>query len=144
MGSTFSLTHPRYTNSFYWELFRRTENDGRIVNVIQLYGLTYLRLFARWEHRPLPGVPWTSSLRLPWGVPYDGFIGDGFWRFSKRVHLHFLFFISFSTGSCLGHFPSVVLGTLSDHFRCRIVMNVDGLPPADIRQWRLRVRCANP
>ena len=29
------------------------------------------------------------------------------------VHLHFLFFILFSVGSCLVHFQSVVLGTLS-------------------------------
>ena len=51
------------------------------------------------------------------GVPYDGFKGDCFWRFPKRVHFHFLVFISFSVGGCLGHFQSVVSGTLSDHFR---------------------------
>ena len=37
------------------------------------------------------------------------------------IHLHFLFFISFSMDSCLVHFQSVVLDTLSDHFRCRIL-----------------------
>ena len=37
------------------------------------------------------------------------------------IHLHFLFFISFSIGSCLVIFQSVVLGTLSVHFRCRIL-----------------------
>ena len=33
----------------------------------------------------------------------------------------FLFFISFYMGSCLVIFQSVVLGTLSVHFRCRIL-----------------------
>ena len=37
------------------------------------------------------------------------------------IHLHFLFFISFSMGSCLVVFQSVVLGTLSVHFRCSIL-----------------------
>ena len=37
------------------------------------------------------------------------------------IHLHFLFFISFSMGSCLVIFQSVVLDSLSVHFRCRIL-----------------------
>ena len=37
------------------------------------------------------------------------------------IHLHFLFFISFSMGSCLVIFQSVVLDILSVHFRCRIL-----------------------
>ena len=37
------------------------------------------------------------------------------------IHFHVLFFISFSMGSCLVHFHGVVLDTLSDHCRCRIL-----------------------
>ena len=37
------------------------------------------------------------------------------------IHLRFLFFISFSMGSCLVIFQSVVIGTLCVHFRCRIL-----------------------
>ena len=37
------------------------------------------------------------------------------------IHLHFLFFITFSMGSCLVIFQSVVLDTLSVHFRCKIL-----------------------
>ena len=37
------------------------------------------------------------------------------------IHLHFLFFISFSMGSCLVVFQSVVFGTLSVHFKCSIL-----------------------
>ena len=53
------------------------------------------------------------------GVPCDSLTGDGFWRFP--IHLHFLFFITFSMGSCLVIFQSVVLDTLSVHFRCKIL-----------------------
>ena len=37
------------------------------------------------------------------------------------IHLHVVFVISCSTGSCLVLSHSVVLGTLSDHFRCKIL-----------------------
>ena len=37
------------------------------------------------------------------------------------IHLHYLFFISFFTGSCLVISHSVVLDTLSDHFRGNIL-----------------------
>ena len=37
------------------------------------------------------------------------------------IHLHFFFFISFSMGSCLVIFQSVVLDILSVHFRCSIL-----------------------
>ena len=47
-------------------------------------------------------------------------VPDGFLSVCP-IHLHFLFFISFSMGSCLVIFQSVVLGTLSVHFRCRIL-----------------------
>lgn len=75
-----------------------------------------LRFFFRVS---LPGVSWPTSSPLPWGVPCDSLTGDGFWRFP--IHLHFLFFITFSMGSCLVIFQSVVLDTLSVHFRCRIL-----------------------
>ena len=35
------------------------------------------------------------------------------------IHLHCIFFIEFSIG--LAYFQSVLLDTLSDHFRCRIL-----------------------
>ena len=37
------------------------------------------------------------------------------------IHLHFLCFISFSMGSCLVIFQSVLLDILSVHFRCKIL-----------------------
>ena len=59
------------------------------------------------------------------GGPSDGLTGGVFWWFpecmSCPVHFHFLFFISFSMGSCLVIFQSVVLDILSVHFRCRIL-----------------------
>ena len=91
------------------------------------YVVLTLRLFARWEHRPstkerhrflsvaifsnyllcfffgvsLPGVSWPTSSPLPWGVPRDGLTGDivsGGFLSVCPVHLHFLFFFSFSMG----------------------------------------------
>ena len=47
-------------------------------------------------------------------------ISDGFLSVCP-IHLHFLFFISCSMGSGLVIFQSLVLGTLSVHFMCRIV-----------------------
>ena len=67
----------------------------------------------------LSGIPWPFSSPLHWAVPCDGLTGEGSWRFLKHVsyiHLHFLFVILFSTGSCLIHSQSVVLGALCDHF----------------------------
>ena len=70
---------------------------------------------------------WPTSSPLPWGVPCDGLTGDCFWWFPEcmsypgPIHLHFLFLISFSMCSCLVIFQSVVLGTLSVHFRCSIL-----------------------
>ena len=71
----------------------------------------------------LPGVSWPTSSPLPWGVPCDGLPGDCFWSLPECISYppHFLFFISFSMGSCLVIYQSVVLGTLSVHFRCRIL-----------------------
>ena len=37
------------------------------------------------------------------------------------IHLHFLFFISFSMAIYLVHFQRVVLETLYDHFKCKIL-----------------------
>ena len=45
------------------------------------------------------------------------------------IHLHFLFFISFSMGSCLVIFQSVVLDILSVHFRCRILRTMHKSQP---------------
>ena len=73
------------------------------------------------------------GLPLPWGVPCDGVMVSGGFLNVCPIHLHFLFFITFSMGSCLVIFQSVVLGTLSVHFRCRILrrlllMKVVALP----------------
>ena len=93
--------------------------------------------------------PWPSSQFLSWCIPSPSFLfpslcqvfrglplrlfPGGFHVMAWRVmvfggflsvcpiHLHFLFFISFSMGSCLVIFQSVVLDILSVHFRCRIL-----------------------
>ena len=55
------------------------------------------------------------------GVPCDGLTGDDCWRFPEYMSYPppFLLFISFSMGSCLVIFQSVVLDTLSVHFRSK-------------------------
>ena len=93
--------------------------------------------------------PWPSSPSLSWCIPSPLFLFpclsarcfvaylfssslvgsmgwlDG-WLFLVvtwvcPIHLHFLFFISFSMGCCLVVFRSGVLGTLSVYFRCSIL-----------------------
>ena len=72
---------------------------------------------------PLPGAPWPSPSPLFLGVPCDSLTRDGSGGFLSvcPIHLHFIFFISFSMEGCLVHFQSVVLVTLFDHFRCNIL-----------------------
>ena len=49
-----------------------------------------------------------------------GWVSAGFQSVCP-VHLNFLFFVSFYIRSCLVHSQSVVLGTLFDHFMCKII-----------------------
>ena len=111
--------------------------------------LTYLCLFARWEHRPstkerhrflsvaifsisplVYPISFVSSsvslcqvfrgliLRLfPGGFHVMAWLVFGGFLSVCPIHLHFLFFISFSKGSCLVIFQSVVLDILSVHFQ---------------------------
>ena len=121
------------------------------INYSELYLLTYACLLAgRTGHRPktatvfrpwpsspslswckpslvslsvsLPGVSWTTS-PLPRGLHLVAWLVMVSWDFPSvwSIDLHFLFFISFAMGSCLVHFQSVVLDTLSDHFTCEIL-----------------------
>ena len=105
-------------------------------------------LFARWEYRPLSSILvclWPFFPFLSRCIPYFFFrflclsamclsaflffsflvsachviLVSGF--LSVCIYLHFLFFISFSTGSCLVLSHSVVLHTFSDHFRYKIL-----------------------
>ena len=113
--------------------------------------LTYLCLFAHWEHRSSTkvrhhflsvaiisishllyptsfvsysvSVSWPTSSPLPWGVPCDGLTGDGFWRFPECMSYPPPFSLLYFVfyGNCLVIFQSVVLDILSVHFRCRIL-----------------------
>ena len=57
------------------------------------------------------------------GVPFDGLMVFGGFLSVCPIHLHFIFFISFCMGSGLVYFQSVpvVLVTVDDHFRYRIL-----------------------
>ena len=109
--------------------------------------MTYFGLCARWEQRPTtivlhtclwPFSPFLSRciFFLSFSVSLcQVFLGLPLFPFRVSdccvmsiagfpivcpIYLHFLFFISFSTGSCLILSHSVVLDSLSDHFRCKI------------------------
>ena len=62
------------------------------------------------------------TLRLfPGGFHVMGVMVSGGFLSVCPIPLHFLFFIKCYMGSCLVIFRSVVLDTLSVHFRCRIL-----------------------
>ena len=87
-------------------------------------GVTHLFCFPFSLRQVFRGLPLRLFPGRGGGVPCDGLTGDGFLRFPECVHLHFLFFISFSMSSCLVHFQSVMLDTLSVHLRCKILQRL--------------------